>query len=216
MRKETKDGKEVHYAIIKVSQRKTNMNREMFMTQSGEAVVIMHEAFRGIREGIRRYAAPNGHLFEPLEKVINPIKDLISALGGNVRRHPTPAKKTAPKKPPAAGRVDATAATPVLLLEEKSLAPASKESESESADDENEDDADESSQDEEEEDDDDEEEEPCNLAGCTRAEDDGAPPAAVLQRTAVVPLDVDDDDAGRDSSTHSRCPSALRGPSARG
>ena len=214
-----KKPKEVRKSIFKVSRRTSNMNRDVFLTQAAEAVDLMQEAFKGIRDGVGKWNE-TAQFINFCEKILTPIEEFHCALGGKARRHP--AKAPPQKKPPVPGRVDATAATKVVCIEEKPLVPVADESKSESSsDDENEDDVDESSQDEEEEEDDEEE---CNLAGRTRPakdgassaaplrveDDDGAPPASSLQprvarpprvepssslkRKAVAPPTDDDDD----------------------
>ena len=213
-----KKPKEVRKSIFKVSRRKS-MNRDVFLTQTAEAVDLMQEAFKGIRDGVGKWNE-TAHFIKICGEILTPIEEFHFALGGKARRHP--AKAPPQKKPPVPGRVDATAATKVVCIEEKPLVPVADESKSESSsDDENEDDVDESSQDEEEEEDDEEE---CNLAGRTRPakdgassaaplrveDDDGAPPASSLQprvarpprvepssspqRKAVAPPTDDDDD----------------------
>ena len=215
-----KKPKEVRNSIFKVSRRTSNMNREVFLTQAAEAVDLMQEAFKGIRDGVGKWNE-TAHFIKICGEILTPIQEFHFALGGKARRRP--AKAPPQKKPPVPGRVDATAATKVVCIEEKPLVPVADESKSESSsDDENEDDVDESSQDEEEE----EDEEECNLAGCTRPakdgassaaplrveDDDGAPPASSLQprvarpprvepssspqRKAVAPPTDDDDEGG--------------------
>jgi len=177
-----KGPKEVRESIIKVSLRKSNMSQEIFLTQTAQALDLIQEAFRGIRDSVGKWRE-SAHYVKTCADILTPIKEFHSALGGKARRQP--AKAPPQKKPPVPGRVDAFAPTKVVFVEEKTLVPVADESKSESSSDEkSEDDVDDSSEEEEEEEDDDEE--TSELAGCTRPAKDGASSAA--------PLRVEDDD----------------------